>query len=428
MSNNKRLRSDRISGWEIYIPLLIAVLILFGTHHWLFAVAAFAICCMTMLLANNTFIISLLFFIMPMAGIFKVEPETTSLFTYLELLFVILHIYKKKFRLTYGELMTLFFGGYVVITAYAYSALNVTRTIKIMMNLMLIGYFAEQDPEHNHKGVFLAYIFGIIISSLMRFADSSFFPITEYAAELTESYGGMTTIRFAGLYGDPNYYSINIIIAMSLLTVLYRREDLSFFQTVGLMAPLLLFVGLTGSKSSFLMLLLPIFLLLYVCVKNRNYAALAGSILLLFIVAFLVTRGIVDAFDYVLNRMKFFTSWNSFTTGRMAIWRSYLQFFKENPVRTIFGTGAAIHLLNDTAPHNTFIDFIFLFGITGTILYIPTFYFNIRKNKRRIQRNLLNCGVFLTIAVMYAFLSELQSYDFPFHLALASMAWNLDVQ
>lgn len=429
MLQNRSLRSSRTSWRQFWLIILVVVLILFGTHHSSFALAAFALCCFTMLLADYSFVISFLFFIMPMAGIFKLAPEETSLFTYLELLFVVLHVIKKKFRTTYGELIALFFGVYIVITASLYSSLNITRAIKMVMNLVLIGYFAELIPEREYKRLFLYYIFGMIISSLMRFADSSYFPIEEYVAVQTERYAGMATTRFAGLYADPNYYSINVIIAMCLLIVLYRRRELSFPVVVGLMVPLVFFVGLTGSKSSFLMLILPIILLMYVCIKNRNYVALLGCIFGILLIVIFVAQGTIQIFDYVLNRLKNTTSGLAvFTTGRTAIWQNYFRFFGDNLIRTIFGTGAAIDVLDGVGAHNTYIDFIFLLGIVGTGLYIWALYYNIRKVNRSMHRNFLNYSVFLTLCVMYAFLSELLYFDLPFHIALAGMVWNLNTK
>ena len=427
MLRNRRLPLRGASVRQFCFSLLIAALILFGTHHPVFSVAAFGLCCLSLLLARNSYVISLLFFVMPMAGIFKLAPEQTSLFTYWELLYVILHLYKKKFRVTYGDLLAVFFGAYIVITGSLYTSLIITRTIKLVMNLLLIGYFAELNPEREHRQLFLYYIFGIIVASVMQFADSSFFPISEYVKETKESYGGMTTIRFSGLYGDPNYYSINLIIALCLLIVLYRRGELRFFTVVGLMVPLVLFVGLTGSKSSFLMLMLPMLLLVYVCIQNRNYPALLACVFGMILIVFFVIQGSIPIFSYVLLRLGNLSSgWEALTTGRTAIWREYLQFLAENPVRRIFGTGASIEMLDNVAAHNTYIECIYLFGVLGTGLYLMALYFNLRKRKRFIHRNIVNYSVFLTIGVMYAFLSELLSFDLPFHLALAGMVWNLD--
>lgn len=429
MLQHVRFQFSRASLRELFLVFSVLVLILLGTHHSIFSLAAFALCCMTMLIANFSFVISLMFFIMPMAGIFKLAPEQTSLFTYMELLLIVVHTYQKRFKLTYGELIALFFGAYIVITASLYPPFHITRTIKMVMNLLLVGYIAELKSEQEHKRLFMYYIAGMIVSSLLRFADSAFFTIEEYVAAQTEHFGGMTTTRFAGLYTDPNYYSINVIIAMCLLIVLYRRREVSFPTSIGLMAPLVFFVGLTGSKSSFLMLTLPIILLIYVCIKNRNYIALIWCFIGIFFIIFFVIQGKIQIFDYVLNRLINTTSgFDVFTTGRTAIWSQYSQFLGENPVRMIFGTGASIDILENVAAHNTYIDFIFMLGIMGTGLYIVALYYNIRKSHRHMRRDLINGSILLTIGVMYAFLSELLYFDFPFHVALAGMVWNLDTK
>lgn len=417
----------KTSKRQFALVVLSVLLILLGTYHYIFSLAAFALIAVMLVFEERAFVISTLFLIMPLANIFKISPESSSLFTYIELLYVVLHIYRKKFRMTYGELLAVLFFGYIFIAGNLFSSANITRTIKLATNLMLIAYLAEVDIAREHKRLFLCYIIGIIMSSLLSFMDSDFFQIANYVTEKRTRVDGTLVGRFAGLYADPNYYAVNVIIAMCLTIILYRRRELNFPITLSLLVPLAIFAGLTGSKSSLLMLTVPIFFVLYVCAKNRNYVALIASFLCLCTIIILVIQGEIGVFAVALQRIQDNREGiGTFTTGRFAIWQNYLRFLGEHPVRTILGTGASIDILDGRASHNTYIDLFYQLGILGTVLYLISMYYCVRKMKRNIKRNLANVSVLITIGTMYFFLSELLYFDLPFHILLACMVWNLE--
>lgn len=405
------------------------LLIFLGTAHPVFTLAAFGLCCLAMVFLQNNYFLRLLFLIMPMAGIFKLSPDSISMFTYLEFLYIIWHNYRKKLRLSIGELLALLFLAYLCITATAVDTIPFTNTIKTVANLLLIGYYAELDIEQEDKKLFLNYIVGIILSSLMRLANSPLFPIALYVVEKTESFKMlMSVVRFSGLYADPNYYSVNAIIAMCLAIILYRRKQLKFTVTAGMVAVLFIFIGMTGSKSSFLMLLFPISLMIYTCLKNHNFWALLLCLIALCTVIVLVELGIIQIFDYVLLRLtNTGTSTEAFTSGRSGLWVEYIDYLKHDPLRLIFGSGSSIIHLGARVPHNTYLDFLFQLGILGTALYWVTIFQLVKKMMRPIKRCFLNYSIISVVIVMYFFLSELLYIDLPFHIVLFFYVYNLQI-
>ena len=417
------------SGSRAVFAGLVALLILCGTYNNIFSVAALALCGWSVLVFKEADAISLFFFIMPMASIFKLSPGTMSLFTVLELLFVIIHVVRRRFVISRFEVIAILFLYYIVVTGILSGVFSVTGTIKMAMNLVLVGYLVNVDLEKQHKSIFLHYVFGVIVSSLMWFANSATFRITSYlerdvvGGTIAERFG-----RFTGLYTDPNYYSINVIVALCLLFALYKRAELKLDATLLLAAPLVVFAGMTGSKSAFLMLVLPLSLVFYICIKNRNYFSLFLCLVGMLILVVLFLNGHIKLFDTVLDRLRMSTgSLSDLTTSRTDIWIDYLQYFAEHPLRAVIGNGPGIYLLDGKGAHNTYIDLIYQLGIIGAILYFTCLRFGIKKEKRLIRKNLVNRSVLLTVVVMYFFLSQLQGFDLPFQIVLAYIVWNLDV-
>ena len=114
---------------------------------------------------------------------------------------------------------------------------------------------------------FLCYIAGVLTSSLLMYVNLSLFRITEYVSSKTERLVGADVgdniTRFAGLYGDPNYYSVNIIVAMILILCLYRKRKINSIHSIILIVPFVFFAAKTGSKSALLMLIIPALLFVY---------------------------------------------------------------------------------------------------------------------------------------------------------------------
>ena len=103
-----------------------------------------------------------------------------------------------------------------------------------------------------------------------------------------------------------------------------------------------------------------------------------------------------------------------------------MEFFSNSPVNLVFGTGLGEQLVNGGGAHNTYIDFIYYLGITGTIGFFVVISQIIKLNVTSIRRNFLNYSIVLLLIIMYFFLSELQYFDLPFHISLALMVYNMD--
>lgn len=76
--------------------IVIAALILFGTNNVVFALAALALCVLFFLKSEENKAIEMLF-LMPLAPIFKLSSTSSSLFTYLELGFLLLIYVRTRF-------------------------------------------------------------------------------------------------------------------------------------------------------------------------------------------------------------------------------------------------------------------------------------------------------------------------------------------
>lgn len=412
---------------RILFLAFITVLILLGTHTKLFSLIAFVICALEMLLDKSKFKLMMMIYLMLLAHIFKISPTGMSYFTFLMMIYIGLKLIEEKSLL----LTVVFFSIYMVVVQVVHSNININEDVKLIGNLLFIGYSLGELCSYTEKEketLCITYIVAVIVSSFMRFFDSPFFNISAYTRPLkSEGYGAGVDrlVRFSGLYQDPNYYTVNLIIALCLIVILYYKGNTSKFFCVGTAGLILYFGTLTYSKSFLFILILPLVVFMYANHRRGRTDVQVLSVLLLVVAVAIV---LVSNPDYVYNMTRRVETKESITTGRADIWVNYFDYMFHNPGILLFGKGFAGRLVNDAASHNFYVEVLYYLGIFGTLMLIIVIANSGLQFRPKRKLNLLNFSVLLTILITYFFLSQLRSYELPIHFMFAYMVmfqWDL---
>lgn len=425
--SNKGKRKIELS--DIFIKALIAVLILFGTYNAVFAAFAFVLCVAFFIKDKECDTVKMLFFLMPLAPIFKLSSSSSSLFTYLELVFILMVYAKKRFVVKHELSSVILFSVYILFFQLLYDTLNITSTIKMIVNIAIL-FQISKFPIENSADLFVSYIAGVLCSSLYRFFDSSIFKISAYTSQKVLGFGGGVFVtRFSGLYTDPNYYAISLIISLCIIVFLYMKKRISLITMAVLSIFLCVLAGMTGSKSALVMLIIPVFEMVYVYCKERRYIVLTVFFVAMIVIIIGIVRGKIAIFNTTFDRLNLDNkSIDALTTGRTVLWRDYLNYFNEHIFKAIFGSSIAVTTLKTsisvTEPHNTYIDLILQLGIVGTLGFLFCIRLAYTNMRRSIKRGFQNYTLLFVIAVMYCFLSQLQGYDFPFQIGLCMVLLN----
>lgn len=414
MSNNIKFPSYLVKC--ISITFVTCIAIVAGTFYSIVSYLAFVLSVIAIVTMSKDDAVCFMMLIMSFANIFKSSPQSQSFFTYLVLFYVLWFFMKKTcmskiFALSLALLVAF-------LTLQMVVSINMLRIIKFVANILFVYIAVNSYDNHSVKKLSLFYIIGVALSSSVAVLD--------IIPNLNGYIGGKETwiqdvqiSRFAGLYADPNYYAVNVIISLCLIVVLNYKKELSAALTIFLGALMTIFAILTLSKSAFVMLLLPLFLLLYSKVKSRKYFVFLSTLIVSIIFALQIFAGKIEMFSDILYRFNKATDIDSLTTGRSYLWRDYIDFLFENPIQLLFGGGFGAGVLNGRAAHNTYIDLIYYLGIVGTMLMLLVFGVIIDIKKNTAKLNLFNCSIWICIALMYFFLSQLFYFDWAFHIVIA---------
>lgn len=421
-----QIRSNK-TRWSI--SALLALLILFGTYNSIFSIAAFLICGLMLVFVDKEATLYQMFFILPMANIFKMSPGSQSFFTIILLAYVVLHLVLPR----KATLLVVLFALYVVIGELWADSFNLTRTIKLICNFLFLSSILNSEVKLKNKEIFFSYIFGNIVASTISIMDSSFFNVESYIGR-KEIAGNIAqdVERFAGLYEDPNYYSIGLIISLCLVVILFYRREIKPVFCVFISIVMVYFLLQTYSKSALIMMALPVILLLYALIKDKKYVLSIFVVFSALLTIFLAFSGKITALELVIERIRESetavggTDINALTTGRFNIWIMYIEYFINHIRSAIFGVGISAALVEGRAAHNTYIDVFYHLGVLGGMLLVSLLAVISRQSRHvRVRRNFMNYSVMICIGAMYFFLSELFYFDPPFQIFIAFSVLNL---
>ena len=397
----------------VYLALC-TFLILLDTAVGKIAFVTFGITAIAVFFGRDDFVMLNMVYLMPFALIFKPSASATSFYTYLFLLYVAKQlIYGNKFS---GYLFIFFV--YLVAVQFLMHTFNALRSIKLFANILFVYYAFRERDKYKKTDLYIAYIIGFTLASLIAFMNSNVFRIELYIGEI--DYVG-DKVRYSGLNPDCNFYSVNVVTALCLLIVLYQKKKLPNILLGGIAAILVFCAISTYSKSVLIMLVFPVYLFWWM---NKKENKIVMQVIMVAAVIFFIVNllaGKIDALSTVLGRLeKGGGDLDALTTGRTRLWRIYLEYYSRHPFTTLFGFGLGSGLvLSGKASHNTYIDMIYYIGIVGEIWMFITVN-SLSKERRDLtyKRQIINYSINIVIAIMYFFLPGLFDHQLPILLLL----------
>ena len=398
----------------------IVLMVMLGTVAPVLDVLALLLAVYVIMQYDDTASLTMLFLLLPFASVFKVLAVTgTSFITVLEGVYLVKLLAKSE-RISIYQIFFLGVLGVLLII----DATDYMYYIKLMVALALLSLLIEK--EFDYKPIILAFSIGILLSSAMALFFFNTLHIANYIEQIKEMVGTAYAVRFTGLYSDPNFFTINIILCMTgliMCNAFDRINELTFFA---LTIPMIIFGALTGSKSFLIMLVVCVLFYLWFLLKRHKYIQFLFALLLLIWAVMSVINGRIVVFDEVLSRLTDASNLSELTTTRTDIWQKYSNYFRENPVRLTFGNGIGAKMLRERAPHNTYIDILYNLGITrGVVFVLYLLVLFVKNTDARRNRGLLQYMPLIMLLTMYFFLSALFQYDFAFQLLLAAILLNV---
>ena len=411
---------DKTDKKNTFLALLGVLLMTAGVPFRPIMFAAVIFCGFAVIFINNPkTVICLMFTWLSFSTIFKFAMGDTSIYTYLQFIVIL------KFLIMKRKVDTRFFLYWFLLAAYVLigGIGSLRDSIKFAIIPLMIYVFARETDGKDISRISYYYLLGVFTSTIVSFfrnyiSNMSTFVGLKYVNLTFTSSGWQRADRLGALWGDPNYYSVHLILAIAILIVWYSQERIKLPLFIVGYSALAVFGGLTGSKSFLIMFAILTVLIVYTVFKNKKYVLGAFFLLLIFIAGMLLLAGYFDVFSTVLKRLSTSENVSDVTTGRLNLWFEYFNIFFSRPVKALFGNGINNGFTLST-PHNTIIDTLDLLGLVGTVIFYICLYLSVSSVWKTIDKKRRSFLPLIGILGTYMGLSMFFSIDFGFELFLA---------
>ncbi|WP_411738685.1 hypothetical protein [Peribacillus sp. S4] len=371
----------------------IAVLILLGINIPYLNVVALLLACLFIFFGSVTEILGILLFTLSFSPIFKLQPGGITFFNFLILAAILKLLFNNRsLKFSYKELIII-----IVFTCYAltFGGMDaMVRAINLVMYFVLMLLVFKQNKIIELRSILLFFSVGIILASVTGlFSDyipglSSFMNQTKLKLE-----PGEYVIRFSGIQSNPNFFTMDISIALAGwfgLVVSGRAKPFDYILII-----MLSVFGIMSLSKSFLVIYLVLLLLVLIIFAKQSIRGLIKGVFIVAIVIvgiyIFVDKEYINAFlSRLLEDNSSNASLSSVTTGRYDIWMSYIGYIFSDIKVLLFGEGIGAEYYASKASHNYFIETIYYLGAIGSIIYLICIINVFPKRNLSVKRSLVN--------------------------------------
>lgn len=330
------------------------------------------------LISPKEFFLPLMLFYLPWSPILKASSDSFTFFTLVVpavFVLLILEGFKTHSKFKKEQLiLLLFFTSYTLFVKWLNALpIQMPYIFFIMMFFFIPIYTQKYKSKINFEMCTLYLTAGVLSACIAAEVLMSYPHMLEYINVYKWEQIGLT--RLSGFYGDANFYSAQILVAVaSLLIVLSktRIKALIALQITSIIA--LLYYGMQSVSKMFIfcvagIALLWIFILL---MERRSVIYKFGMVLTLAIAVVISIKSNLfsDQINNYLLRFGLVTDTQSLTTGRSDLVAGYIEYLMSHVGKLLFGIGLSVEFLEDESSHNTVVQIIYQVGVIGSVFII----------------------------------------------------------
>lgn len=279
-------------------------------------------------------------------------------------------------------------------------SISMSYLMFMMMLVFMPKYLNRCKDKLSFEWCIIFFSAGIIIAGIASKILMNYSHMLQYIDIYEWETVGLT--RLSGFYGDANFYSAHILIAVcGLLLIAINKQGTKAVLSLAAVVVLIYFGMLSVSKMFLLVLLtiLGIWIIAVLSMKGKIRTKIGTIFSVLICVLFILSSNIfADEINMYLIRFGMVDSINSLTTGRSDILPIYISFLIENMTALLFGQGYTSVFAGSIAKgsHNSILQAVYQFGCAGTIL-ITVWISQLSKTIGKVKRTYFNASKILLI-------------------------------
>ncbi|MGR6906296.1 hypothetical protein [Lysinibacillus sp. BSL11] len=402
---------------------------------WLF----FLLTSIAMLLDKQQHRIDYLLFFISWVYVIKFDISGYSLLVVLSSFYILLSIltlFLQKQGISKRLLFTYFLFAFYTVAVTLVSGGNLIAVLGFVLNysVLFCAILTLNDKAYFRRYTYI-YTSGLLAASIVRLISYSVPEIDHFIESMTivntvKTMNSIST-RFTGLDLDPNYFSLQILIAMACLLVLFNLDGKKEKKSIVLLVILAFFGILTYSKMFIITLVVFIMMTFIVFIKNNVKTAIKFSSFIVIICGVALYFFYEKLFE--IYWIRFFgsgISTDAITTGRVSSWGLFINEIFQNTKVFVLGAGFGTSFAKVKMAHTMYLStpyYIGLIGVALSVLYISSLYKVLRGNVGSMNTSgfqILSINAIPLYIVLVANIgldSFVMDY-FPYHILLIMFA------
>lgn len=428
-------------NFSVLICIISSIFVVFKIYTgsnlflWLF----FLLTSLAMLLDKQQHRIDYLLFFISWVYVIKFDISGYSLLVVLSSFYILLSIltlFLQKQGISKRLLLTYFLFAFYTVAVTIVSGGNLIAVLGFVLNysVLFCAILTLNDKAYFRRYTYI-YASGLLAASIVRLISYSVPEIDHFIESMTivntvKTMNSIST-RFTGLDLDPNYFSLQVLIAMACLLVLFNLDGKKEKKSIVLLVILAFFGILTYSKMFIITLIVFIMMTFVVFIRNNVKTAIKFSSFIVIICGGALYFFYEKLFE--IYWIRFFgsgISTDAITTGRVSSWSLFVNEILQNTKVFVLGAGFGTSFAKVKMAHTMYLStpyYIGLIGIVLSVLYISSLYKVLRENVGIMNRpgfQILSINAIPLYIMLIANIgldSFVMDY-FPYHILLIMFA------
>lgn len=428
-------------NFSVLICIISSIFVVFKIYTgsnlflWLF----FLLTSLAMLLDKQQHRIDYLLFFISWVYVIKFDISGYSLLVVLSSFYILLSIltlFLQKQGISKRLLLTYFLFAFYTVAVTIVSGGNLIAVLGFVLNysVLFCAILTLDDKAYFRRYTYI-YASGLLAASIVRLISYSIPEIDNFIESMTivntvKTMNSIST-RFTGLDLDPNYFSLQVLIAMACLLVLFNLDGKKEKKSIVLLVILAFFGILTYSKMFIITLIVFIMMTFIVFTKNNVKTAIKFSSFIVIICGGALYFFYEKLFE--IYWIRFFgsgISTDAITTGRVSSWSLFVNEILQNTKVFVLGAGFGTSFAKVKMAHTMYLStpyYIGLIGIVLSVLYISSLYKVLRENvgimnKPGFQILSINAIPLYIMLIANIGLDSFVMDYFPYHILLIMFA------
>lgn len=266
----------------------------------------------------------------------------------------------------------------------------------LIVSIMVMLFYLRKEIDFNFivKGYLFSFL-ASILTSLLFFIIPNDVPLVHIDDEGIH--------RFMALMNHEVTLAIWVVVLLACNITRYFKRNIGFVPFLFEDA-LLIVVGIATKSKTFLILFV-IMLCLYIVkvfINNKKSGFIQTAVVLVGVIVLcaIFNKKVIEIFTRFTAYCKGSDLLDVISTGRLSIWRRSIKIWINDVRSILFGLGASYVYPNWPHPHNSYLDFLFRYGVIGLIPLIVGLVYVFKKISKKPVYKIENFIPLLVVLMM----------------------------